>query len=102
MANKQCVSYTPKSCLPHPKAELDVAHIPLQVQQKLETLLGNTVDIPGENNSVLLVGPRGVGKTLVMISMIAFQIRCPAESSVKITDDLTSISLQVKHVTIPC
>jgi len=46
-------------------AVLDECSAPWQVQEKLETLLGNTVDIPGENNSVLLVGPRGVGKTLV-------------------------------------
>lgn len=39
--------------------------LPVQIQEKLEALLTATVEIPGENNSILLVGPRGVGKTLV-------------------------------------
>ena len=36
-----------------------------QVQSSVEKLLSATVEVPGENNSLLLVGARGVGKTLV-------------------------------------
>lgn len=39
-----------------------------KVQKKLEALMSATVDVPGENNSILLIGPRGVGKTLVVFS----------------------------------